>query len=453
MTSIDIIAKSKFQADLFGNVDLAHEGPLPRRGRIQRRNGAKVRSRRQSQAPGTIAVPLSPLDQSRLDTLILARILSEPRGIDRGDVARDLAPLVAPWLDADAWRTRLDRTLMSIADAGLISYRNGHAAMTDAGRMRASLLIDAKGAVPKSWAQMRNARIMALALGRSEMSAARQVLLAKPDGLRATIVETAFGLKLRGSPTPTRLRTALAAFALARAFGGTASAQTSPGRQGLSPRAGRALAGQLFSVPRDPKTDKRLVADLAADVLTLQTADFATLQVSLLQRYLSGVGKPMPPTPIVSVDVKAKSPAARHARSVAKVEAPHTVPRAKQSATSVPQLAARQRGAPRQSAADIERPDLEKFVSGVLTAARSIAEGWAGSRKAFISRVSDVVRQSHPRWGLADVEFKAMLAEAHRLGRIVLATVDLRTAQNLKDVQASQVTFKNTHFHLIRVEG
>jgi hypothetical protein len=92
-------------------------------------------------------------------------------------------------------------------------------------------------------------------------------------------------------------------------------------------------------------------------------------------------------------------------------------------------------------------------VQGVLAAARTIAEGWAGSRKAFISRVAEAVRQSHPRWGLADVEFKAMLAEAHRLGRIILATVDLRTQQNLQDVQASQLTFKNTHFHLIRVEG
>jgi hypothetical protein len=440
MTAIEMPADRAYQADLFatsesGRLDTAEDRPRrsaqrPKRARLQRKAAAAPLP-----APG-------PLDQTRLDTLILARILAEPRGIERADISRDLAGLVAPWLDAETWRARLDRTLMSIADAGLITYRNSLAAMTDAGRVRSSLLIDAKGSVPKTWTIMRNQRIMALALGRSDLSAQRQALLAKPDGLRATIVETAFALKLKGAPTPTRLRMALAATALARAFGGKAPPK-SDARQGLSPRAGRELAGQLFSTPRDPKTDKRLVADLAADVFGLATADQSALQQRLLHRYLAGLTRLAPP---------AQNPdAQRAAKPRRKSTRGERMPRASASAQATADQM--QPEAAKSAALPIERPDIEKFVVGVTQAAKTVAEGWAGNRKAFISRVADAVRIAHPRWGLADVEFKAMLAEAHRLGRIVLATVDLRTSENLTDVQASQLTFKNTHFHLIRVEG
>jgi hypothetical protein len=76
-----------------------------------------------------------------------------------------------------------------------------------------------------------------------------------------------------------------------------------------------------------------------------------------------------------------------------------------------------------------------------------------GNRRAWISKVWQVVRAERPQWGLSDVEFKAMLTEAHRSGHIVLANADLRDDRNLRDVQASAVSYRNAVFHYVRVDG
>ena len=69
------------------------------------------------------------------------------------------------------------------------------------------------------------------------------------------------------------------------------------------------------------------------------------------------------------------------------------------------------------------------FPPVCLAAARTRAEGWPGNRKAFISQVWDAIRTSHPEWGLSEIEFKCMLAEAHRAGQLVLADADLKDKQ------------------------
>ena len=64
----------------------------------------------------------------------------------------------------------------------------------------------------------------------------------------------AFGLKIKGVATPSRLRAALAAVALERAFGNQFKAGLA-GKLGLSAKAGRLLAAQLAKKPRDFGTD------------------------------------------------------------------------------------------------------------------------------------------------------------------------------------------------------
>ena len=56
-------------------------------------------------------------------------------------------------------------------------------------------------------------------------------------------------------------------------------------------------------------------------------------------------------------------------------------------------------------------------------------------------------------WGLSEIEFKAMLAEAHRAGHVVLANADLKDNENAKDLQDSALIYKNAVFHFIRVDG
>jgi hypothetical protein len=104
------------------------------------------------------------------------------------------------------------------------------------------------------------------------------------------------------------------------------------------------------------------------------------------------------------------------------------------------------------SAKGPQRPGLAQFSAGVLTAARSHAEGWPGSRKAFISQVWEAIRTSHPEWGLSEIEFKDMLAGAHRAGQLVLASADLKNKRDIKEFEDSAILYKNTVWHFVRVE-
>ena len=100
----------------------------------------------------------------------------------------------------------------------------------------------------------------------------------------------------------------------------------------------------------------------------------------------------------------------------------------------------------RPSAAN--RPDLAGFARIVLQHADAQAEGWPGNRKAFISRVWQSIADAHRDWGLSEVEFKSMLAEAHRTGHIALASADIKNKASLADVQASQIAYKLSLIHI-----
>jgi hypothetical protein len=100
----------------------------------------------------------------------------------------------------------------------------------------------------------------------------------------------------------------------------------------------------------------------------------------------------------------------------------------------------------------MQRPGLAQFSAGVLNAARFHAEGWPGNRKAFISQVWEAIRTSHPEWGLSEIEFKDMLAGAHRAGQLVLASADLKNKRDIKEFEDSAILYKNTVWHFVRVE-
>ena len=96
---------------------------------------------------------------------------------------------------------------------------------------------------------------------------------------------------------------------------------------------------------------------------------------------------------------------------------------------------------------------LPAFATEVRRLAAGEAQGWSGDRKAYISRVWRTVREQRPEWGLSEIEFKCMLAEAHRSGQIALANADLKDGSNIKDVQESAVIYRNAVFHFIRVDA
>ena len=58
----------------------------------------------------------------------------------------------------------------------------------------------------------------------------------------------------------------------------------------------------------------------------------------------------------------------------------------------------------------------------------------------------------HADWQVSAIEFKAMLAEAHRAGEIVLANADLKDSRAIADIQASAIAYKNAIFHYVRAD-
>jgi hypothetical protein len=179
----------------------------------------------------------------------------------------------------------------------------------------------------------------------------------------------------------------------------------------------------LLQKPRELPTDTRLIAALCADQAGLPRFDADALRLAVLRRLASAAA-------LIDHQPVAKP----------------TLRAVRESETPPPKaLTPQAEEAP-------QRPGLALFSAGVLSAARTRAEGWPGARKAFISRVWDAIRTSHPEWGLSEIDFKDMLAGAHRAGQLVLAGADLKNKQNIKELEDSAILYKNTVWHYVRVE-
>src|SRR5262249_219856 len=360
-----------------------------------------------------------PLDADRVRALLLLRIACAADGLSRSALVAELAACTAHRMALAHWRPLVERESAALCEAGLTRTVGTRLEASDAGIARAGIFLGLKGALPRCWQEVHDVHLMAEALGWDPHAGRRLAALAAPDGLRAAIVERAFGLKIRGVATPSRLRAALAAVALERAFGNQIKASLS-GKLGLSAKAGRLLAGQLAKKPRDFGTDARLIAALAAEHVGAAHADGATLRLALLRGYLNGAhtgpARPHPP---------ARTPPLRP-RVVASLPAPAERPR---------------------------RPDLTGFAHEVRQHAQARAQGWPGNRKAYISHVWQRVRERRCEWGLSEIEFKCMLIEAHRAGSLALAHADMKDKSNIAELQESAVVYKNAVFHFVRVDG
>jgi hypothetical protein len=353
-------------------------------------------------------------------------------GATRAELAKDLGSLSAHRLSPAELRTALDRAIDSLLCDGCATEQRHRLSLTSVGQAAAleALGIRPAGKPAKlSWSDVRDIRLVALALGLEGEAAAKIKLLARPDGLRAAVLQKTYGLDARSRTSPSRLRAALAVVALQRAFGNSIKDAMDAGA-GLSAKAGRLLAGQLAAKPRDFGTDARLITMLAAECAGSPQTDADALRMAILRKLVAEMA-PAIPRPVAV----AKAPTVTPAMPIA-TGAPR-------SAAPIPVAVARPAAA--------TRPDLGGFAQVVLDVARRSAEGWPGNRKAYISDVWLALRTDRPEWGLSEIEFKSMLAEAHRTGHIVLANADLKDRRSLPKVQQSALTFKNTVLHFVRV--
>jgi hypothetical protein len=352
---------------------------------------------------------------SSLRLLVLARAAAKA-GVTRAELSRDLKPFVSHKLSPAAWRRAVAQTLPALENENLIRETRSRLALTPQGLAALSEFLGAE-ALPTAWSDIRDIWLVASALGLKLRSATQVKALTSPDGLRTAILQTAYGLNIERAPNPARVRSALALVALERAFGGSIKAGLGADA-GLTAKGGRVLAAQLSRRPRDFRTDSRLVASLAAEQVGAVQTDAESLRIAILRNFVSqSFAAPLPPPPSGAADARAGPPAA-----------PPIKPPA------------------------VTRPDLAGFAREVQVAARSWAEGWPGNSKAFISQVWRTIEARHPDWSMTEVEFKAMLAEAHLMGHLTLASADLKDKRKINEFEASGVAYKNTVWHFVRVE-
>jgi hypothetical protein len=374
------------------------------------------------------------IDATRVGAIVLVRLCVGDGTASEAELARDLQPLVAPVVEAAEWRLLVGRLIATHARDQLVVRQASRIRITEAGRRQASQFIgtdlaDAALAGSDDWPTVRDGLLVAKALGIAGIGPRRLKGLGKADGLGCAIVAAAHGLKLKSTPSASRLRNALALLALDRAFGNRLQRDLGT-KSGLSAKAGRLLAGQLSIRPRDFGTDSRLVAGLAAEAVGATGGSVTMLRMALLRGFVTGtLDWPLTPSSRTAPERVTVAPA-----RVAPVRRPVSAP----STATKPALA--------------QRPGPEAFARALCDLARPLAIGWSGSRKVFISQLWSAVQAHHPGWGLSEIEFKAMLTEAHRTGLLALGTSDLRDKRYLDDIQASATVFKNTVWHFVRVD-
>ena len=391
----------------------------------------------------------------RFADLVLLRVATEARGIARSEIAADLASLASPRMPALHWRGAMDQAVEALASAGLIAAAPAGLQASEAGIAAAAAFLGMPGDLPRSWRQVRDVWLIAKALGWHRPPARRAATLETSEGLRAAVLAHAYGVQIKGAATPAQLRRALAEAALKSAFGESTAALV--GKLPLSARAGRLLAAQLLSKPRDFGTDGQLVAALVAEGAGAAAADLSSLRRAILRQSFGaseppGRAKRAPrraaraPVPARATEEPGPLPPGQDAPPAPAAElAPPPLP-----ATPLPvpptQALVLEPAAPRP-------PDLSGFALEVRRCAASEAQGWSGDRKAYISHVWRTMRLTRPEWGLSESEFKVLLAEAHRSGQLALANADLKDQSNIKDVQESAVVYRNAVFHFIRVDA
>lgn len=368
-------------------------------------------------------------DASPIGELILLRA-SATGGATRSEITADLAPLFSHKLSPADWRRTAEREIGQVVASGLASETRSRLTPTEAGLTAAARALGRKSLSPAPWPELRDIALVAKGLGIEGEAQSRLKVLGRIDGLRTLIVQKAYGLPIKKNTPPAKLRAQLAVLALERAFGNKIKAGLGKGSS-LPAKAGRLLAGQLSLNPRAFQSDAKLVAELAAEHVGAVDTELDALRTAILRSLgakalAAGTAEPARPAPKVQEVEEAAPvplPPAANDRGPVAVMPPRSV-----------------------------RPDLGQFADAVRRAAASRAEGWPGNRKAYISHVWAAIRASEPRWGISEIEFKCMLAEAHRLGAVVLANADLKNKSNLAELESSAVPYKNTVWHFVRVE-
>lgn len=349
-------------------------------------------------------------------------------GATRADLQRDVAPLLAPRVSGAEFRRSAELALSTLAGAQLTTETRGRLTVTGKGVEVAEALLTSTRSLPATWSDAKTALVLDAVTASDTPSIKKAIQRA--EGLAALVLQRHFGKPTSRVMSPADLRAELAVVALERAFGNKIKTGLSKGA-GLPAKPGRLLAGQLFKEPREIASDGKLIIQLACEIAGAREPSLAALELALLRAL-------MVPKDESALATTARSQPQRR---------PTRTPTPKPANDRLP-LEESQPPPPRV----VSPPDMTEFCQAVVEAARPVAEGWPGNRKAFISLVWKAIRNARPDWGLSEIAFKGMLAEAHRSGQLELATADLKDGRDLKSLEDSKILYKNTVWHFVRVQ-
>jgi hypothetical protein len=351
-------------------------------------------------------------------------------GATRADLQRDVAPLLAPRISGTEFRQAAELALSTLAGSQMIAEAKGRLTASARGLQAAEGLLTSSRAFPETWADVKTALVLA-ALGANDSPAVRKAIQ-RAEGLAALVLQRHFGKSTSRVLSPADLRAELAIVALERAFGNKIKTGLGKGG-GLPAKPGRLLAGQLFKQPREIASDGKLIIGLACEITGCREPTLPALELTLLRALMLPKNE--------SVATPHARPRAEPPRRPARSPAPRPANDRAPLADAQPSLFE-----------VVSPPDMPEFCRAVVDAARPVAEGWPGNRKAFISLVWKAIRNARPDWGLSEIAFKGMLAEAHRSGQLELATADLKDGRDLKSLEDSKILYKNTVWHFVRVQ-
>jgi hypothetical protein len=362
--------------------------------------------------------------------LVLLRISAG--SATRADLQRDVAPLLAPRISGAEFRRSAELGISHLTGSQLVTEAKGRLTATSKGLQVAEALLAPAKAPCETWADVKTALIIR-ALQTSDTAAIRKALQ-RAEGLAALVLQNHFGKPTGRAMSPADLRSDLAIVALERAFGNKIKTGFRKGA-GLPAKAGRVLAGQLFKQPREIGSDGKLIVHLACEIAGSREHSLDALELAVLRAL-------MVPKDETS-DIRS-SPARQPRTEASPRPSRATTPRPANDRAPISD-------APTLDLRPPAPPDMAEFCGAVIDAARPVSEGWPGNRKAFISLVWKAIRNARPDWGLSEIAFKSMLAEAHRSGQIELATADLKDGRDLKSLEDSKILYKNTVWHFVRV--
>ncbi len=322
------------------------------------------------------------------------------------DLHNDLLDFDIGFGSSNEFRTDLMKYLRELTKFGaVIHQRQGQIVATETGTKRSVEFLGVQSLARLDWNDIKSIHIIAQFLGIKSRSLAVLKLLRTADGLRAAILKAFYQLPLKAHvPSLSQVRNALAIQSIGDMFSNELNGSLN-GQSRLPEDIAILLASRNLKRPREIGSTSQLLAKLAAEAVGAENPDLRSLRKAIYRKFVI------------------------HGGMVSRMRTRESTVKKMESVF-----------------------DLEAFAEVVNGLAKENASGWDGNRRAYISHVWRAICLRKLEQNLNEKEFKTRLAEAHRAGHLSLAIADLRDKSNISDIQESVTRYKNTEWHLIRVE-